>query len=95
MPLAGNKARDNGGQQGNRNNSRGVNAGETGDKAVDLRLAGRCILHAVENALYHAFSENVGDAQLDRAVSVDTAGGCLVAGSDTNRNRLTGNSRGI
>ena len=95
VPLAGNKARDNGGQQGNRNNSRGVNAGETGDKAVDLRLAGRCILHAVENALYHALSENVGDTQLDRAVGVDTAGGCLVAGSDTNRNRLTGNSRGI
>ena len=95
VPLAGNKARDNGGQQGNRNNSRGVNAGKTGDKAVDLRLAGRCVLHAVEDALYHALSENVGDAQLDRAVGVDTAGGCLVADSDTNRNRLTGDSRGI
>ena len=51
---------------------------------VSSRWPRTCLLYTS----YHALSENVGDTQLDRAVGVDTAGGCLVAGSDTNRNRL-------
>ena len=95
MPVAGDKARDNGGQQGNEHHGRGIDAGETGDEAVDFRLAGRSVLHAVQNALHHALREHVGDADLYRAVRVDAAGNDRVAGRNADRNRLAGDSRGI
>ena len=95
MPVAGDKARDNGGQQGNEQKGRGIDAGETGDEAVDFRLAGRSVLHAVQNALHHALREHVGDADLYRAVRVDAAGNDRVAGRNADRDRLAGDSRGI
>ena len=94
-PVAGEKAGHDGGQQCNADDSRGVNAGEAGDKAVDLGLARGGVLHAVQDALHHALREHMGDAHLDRAVRVDAARNRAVAHSDAHRHRLACDRRGI
>ena len=85
MPLAGEQAGHNGGQQRDRDDRRGVDTGKTGDKAVDLRLARRGIFHAVKDALHHALRKHMRDADLHGAVGVDAAGSHPVADGHADR----------
>ena len=88
MPLAGEQAGHDGGQQRDRDDRRGVDTGETGDKAVDLRLARRGIFHAVKDALHHALRKHMRDSDLHGAVGVDAAGSHPVADGHADRDRL-------
>ena len=87
-PVAGDKAGYDSGQQGDAYDRGGVNAGEAGDKAVDLGFARSGVLHAVQDALHHALREHMGDAQFNSAVRVDATRDRAVARSDAHRHRL-------
>ena len=94
-PIARDDAGDECGQQCDADNRGCIHARKARDKTVDLGFARGSVLHAVQNALHHAFGQHMGDAQLEHAICVHAAGQGVVAGCDTHRHGLARDRGGI
>ena len=95
IPVAGNQGRNHGSQYCGSNNKRSIDTCETGNEAVDGRLAGSSVLHAVQNAGNHGLFQNLFYTDFQHTGGIYATGNNLIAIFALHRHRLTGYRGGI
>ena len=95
IPVAGNQGRNHSSQYCCNNNKRSIDTCEAGNEAVDGRLAGSSVLHAVQNAGYHGFFQNLFYTDFQHTGGIYAARNNLIAIFTLYRHRLAGYRRGI
>ena len=95
IPVAGNQGRNHGSQYCGSNNKRSIDTCEAGNEAVDGRLAGSSVLHAVQNTGYHGLFQNLFYTDFQHTGGIHAAGNNLIAIFAFYRHRLTGYWGGI
>ena len=81
--------------QSAQHHGRGINSGKTGDKLINGGLAGRCILHRIQDFCDHGFFQGLFYLHFQLAGGVDTAGDNLAARRNLHGHRLAGDGGGI
>ena len=95
IPVTGNQGRDNSSQHCGSNNKRSIDSCKAGNEAVNSRLAGSSVFHAVQNTRYHRLLEYLLDTDFQHTRGVHAAGNNLIAIFAFHRYRLTGYRGGI
>ena len=95
IPVAGNQGRNHGSQYCGSNNKRSIDTCETGNEAVDGRLAGSSVLHAVQNAGNHGLFQNLFYTDFQHTGGIYATGNNLIAIFAFYRHRFTGYRGGI
>ena len=94
-PCPGDQRRDHRRGHGQQNDAGRIDAGKTGNEAVDLRFAGRRLFHRIEDPRDHRLTQNFFHTDLQYAGSIDAAGDHLITEAHRRRYRFPGHRRSV